>query len=142
MKFFGLEMTPPLPPFWTFFPKFTTKIYRFETKKICNVIFWIGNDPPPFGSFPKKHPNWGIRSPLMGKVHCTGSTKGRSGSPKWMFFWKISEGGVVISNPKNYIADFFDFKTVYFGRKFWKRYPKSGEGSSPIQKNSLQIYAS
>ena len=30
--------------FWTFFPKFTTKIYCFETNKICNVIFWIGND--------------------------------------------------------------------------------------------------
>ena len=39
MKFFGLGMTPPSPPFWTFFPKFTTKIYRFETNKICNVIF-------------------------------------------------------------------------------------------------------
>ena len=22
----------------------TTKIYRFETNKICNVIFWIEND--------------------------------------------------------------------------------------------------
>ena len=33
MKFFGLEMTPS-PPFWTFFPKFTTKIYRFGTQKI------------------------------------------------------------------------------------------------------------
>ena len=32
--------------------EFTTKIYRFETNKICNVIFWIKNDPPPF--FQKK----------------------------------------------------------------------------------------
>ena len=42
----------------TFFPKFLTKIYPFETKKICNVIFWIV-------SFPKKHPFSGIQSPLM-----------------------------------------------------------------------------
>ena len=40
MEFFGLAMTtPPLPPFWTFFPKFTTKIYHFETNKICNEFF-------------------------------------------------------------------------------------------------------
>ena len=66
-------------------------------------------------------------------------------SPIWMFFWKKSEGrGGVISDPKNYIADFFGFKTVYFGRKFWKKCPKrgGGGGSSPIQKMSLQIYAS
>ena len=44
MKFFGLDLT--LPPFLDIFPKYTTKIYRFETNKICNVIFWIGNDPP------------------------------------------------------------------------------------------------
>ena len=30
--------------------------------------------------------------------------------PKYgCFFWKISEGGGVISDPKNYIADFFVF---------------------------------
>ena len=29
MNFFGLEIPPPLPPFWTYFLKFTTKIYRF-----------------------------------------------------------------------------------------------------------------
>ena len=26
--------------------------------KICNINFWIGNDPPPFGTFPKIHPFW------------------------------------------------------------------------------------
>ena len=51
----------------------------------------------------------------------------------WMFFWKHSEGGGgVISDPKNYIADFFGFKTVYFGRKFWKKCPKRGEGGGVI----------
>ena len=72
-------------------------------------------------------------------------TKGRMDSQVWMFFWKKSEGGgEVISDPKNYIADFFGFKTVYFGCKFWKKCQKRGEGvgSSQIQKNSLQIYAS
>ena len=34
------------PKNWCFFGKLS-KIYRFETNKICNVIFWIGNDPPP-----------------------------------------------------------------------------------------------
>ena len=60
------------------------------------------------------------------------------------FFGKLPKGGGVISDPKNYIADFFGFKTVYFGRKFWKKCPKrgGGGGSSPIQKISLQIYAS
>ena len=31
---FWIGDDPPL--FWTFFPKFTTKIYRFETNRICN----------------------------------------------------------------------------------------------------------
>merc|ERR1711989_298894 len=59
-------LTPPPPtlPFWKLHCAFLPKIYRFETNKICNVIFWIGNDPPPFGSFPKKHPFSGIQSPL------------------------------------------------------------------------------
>ena len=26
--------------------------------KICNINFWIENDPPPFGTFPKIHPFW------------------------------------------------------------------------------------
>ena len=51
-----------------------------------------------------------------------------------MFFWKGSEGGGgdVISDPKNYIADFVGFITVYFGRKFWKKYPKRGERGGVI----------
>ena len=50
-------------------------------------------------------------------------------------FLENFRGGGVISDPKNYIADFFGFKTVYFGRKFWKKCPKRGEGgSSLIQK--------
>ena len=73
-NFLDWRWPPPSPPFWTFFPKFTTKIYRFETKKICNVIFWIGNDPPPppFGSFPKKHPFLGQRSPLNEEIQFCG----------------------------------------------------------------------
>ena len=74
MKFFGLYPHTAerrdvyvhsliISLFWTFFPKNTTKIYRFETTKICNVIFWIGNDPP-FGTFPKKHAYLRRQSPL------------------------------------------------------------------------------
>ena len=40
-------------------------------------------------------------------------------------------GGGVISDPKNYIADFVGFQAVYFGRKFWKKaqcnFQKGGE---------------
>ena len=35
------------------------------------------------------------------------------------FFGKVRKGGEgLISDPKNYIADFVGFKAVYFGRKF------------------------
>ena len=42
--------------------------------------------------------------------------------PKYgCFFGKVLRGdGGVISDPKNYIADFVGFKAVYFGRKFWR----------------------
>ena len=42
------------------------KIYRFETNKICNVIFWIGNDPPPLpsGLFQRNIHILGDRRPL------------------------------------------------------------------------------
>ena len=36
-----------------------------------------------------------------------------------VFLDKFRGGRGVISNPKNYIADFVSFKAVYFGRKFW-----------------------
>ena len=44
------------------------------------------------------------------------------------FFGKVlkGEGGVIISDPKNYIADFVGFKAIYFGSKFWKKCPKRG----------------
>ena len=60
-----------------------------------------------------------------------------------MFFWKTSKGGGIISDPKNYIADFVGFKAVNFGRKFWKKCPKGGvrEGGVIANPISLQIYA-
>ena len=42
----------------TFFPKFMTEVSSIMAK-ICNINFWIENDPPPlFGTFPKIHPFW------------------------------------------------------------------------------------
>ena len=69
---------------------------------------------------------------------------GTFGFSKMDVFLENFRRGGVISDPKKYIADFFGFKTVYFGCKFGKKFPKrgGGGGSSPIQKNSLQIYAS
>ena len=61
-----------------------------------------------------------------------------------MFLGKVLKGGEVISDPKNYIADFVGFKAVYFGEKKAQcNFQKGGRGggSSPIQKISLQIYA-
>ena len=43
-----------------------------------------------------------------------------------IFLKKVLRGGGVIFDPKNYIADFVDFKTVYFGRKIWKECPNRG----------------
>ena len=37
----------------------------FKVPKICNINFRIENDPlPPFGTFPKIHPNW-LRHPSL-----------------------------------------------------------------------------
>ena len=66
------------------------------------------------------------------------------GAKIYVVLKKFRSGGGIISDPKNYIADFVGFKAVYFGRKFWKKMSKRvGErgGSSAIQKISLQIYA-
>ena len=52
--------------------------------------------------------------------------KGRPVPQIWMFFGKVPKGGGVISDPKNYIADFVGFKAVYFGRNFLKKSPKRG----------------
>ena len=69
MKFFGLAMTPPpLPPFWKLHCAFLPKIYRFETNKICNVIFWIGNDPPPPSEVFQKNIHFGGSSHPLIKV--------------------------------------------------------------------------
>ena len=48
-----------------------------------------------------------------------------------MFVEKSPKGGVIF-DPKYYFADFFGFKTVYFGRKFWKKCPKRGGGGGVI----------
>ena len=48
-----------------------------------------------------------------------------------VFFEKSPKGwGGVIFDPKNYIADFVGFITVYFGRKFWKKFQKGGRGGT------------
>ena len=78
--------------------------------------------------------------------------KGRPSPQKLMFFWKSSEGGRggVISDPKNYIADFVGFKAVYFGRKFWKkaqcnfqkgtRGGRGGQGRLDFKKKKTSIF--
>ena len=49
-----------------------------------------------------------------------------------VFFEKVRRGGGVISDPKNFIADLFVFKTGYFGCKFLKKCPKRGERGGVI----------
>ena len=57
-------------------------------------------------------------------------TLGTSVSPNMdVFLEKCRMGwGGVISDPKNYIADFVGFKAVNFGSKFWKNVQKTGGG--------------
>ena len=57
-----------------------------------------------------------------------------------VFFGKVPKGGRggVISDPKNYIADFVGFKAVYFGRKFWKKCPKNFIANLRILTNFLE----
>ena len=52
----------------------------------------------------------------------------------YVFLEEKNEGGGIIFDPKNYIADFVGFITVYFGRKFWKKYPKRGGGGGRGQR--------
>ena len=55
-----------------FFLKFMTEVSSIMAK-ICNINFWIENDPPPFGTFPKIHPFWKGKASLRcipdGNVH-------------------------------------------------------------------------
>ena len=47
---------PPLPHFRKIMLRIVSKIHDpFIMAKICNINIWIGNDPPPFGTFPKIH---------------------------------------------------------------------------------------
>ena len=58
--------------------------------------------------------------------------KGRFYSQIWMFFCKIAEGGGDHFRYKKLHCKFFGFRTVYFGRKFWKKCPKRGGGGGVI----------
>ena len=62
--FFGKVPNGLCPPplifgksYCDFFQEYMTE-EPFIMAKICNINFWIGNDPPPFGIFPKIHPFW------------------------------------------------------------------------------------
>ena len=60
-------LTPPLifgKSYCGFFPEYMTE-EPFIMAKICNVNFWIGNGPSPFGTFPKIHPLWKGSASLM-----------------------------------------------------------------------------
>ena len=63
-------LTPPLifgKSYCKFFPKFVTELSSIMAK-ICNINFWIENDPPPFGTFPKIHLFWMCQASLMDSV--------------------------------------------------------------------------
>ena len=50
-----------------------------------------------------------------------------------VFLENFRRGGGVISDPKNYIADFVGFKAVYFGGTLWKKCPKRGRGGGGVK---------
>ena len=67
-------LTPPLvfgKLHCRFFPEFMTKV-PFIMAKICNIIFWIGNDPPPFWNFSENS------SVLIGQPVPYGKLKGKN----------------------------------------------------------------
>ena len=47
-----------LNPEITILYQFHDKKALFKIPKICNIDFWIENDLPPFGTFPKIHSIW------------------------------------------------------------------------------------
>ena len=73
MNFWKSSKRPLIPPplifgksCCAFFPEYMTE-EAFIMAKICNINFWIGNDPtppPPFGTFPKIHRYWYQRASL------------------------------------------------------------------------------
>ena len=70
------------------------------------------------------------------------SPLGVTGASNLDVFLKKVRGGGAISDPKNYIADFLVSKRYILVVNLGKNVQKGGGASSPIQKNSLQIYAS
>ena len=65
MTFFGLAMTPPLPPlFGHFFQNLRQKYTVMKPTKSAMYFFGSEMTPPPFGTFPKKHPLLSRRSSL------------------------------------------------------------------------------
>ena len=52
--------------------------------KICNIIFWIENDPPLFGTFPKIHPFW-YRQPSLRRIDTSASFEQQKGNLSLLF---------------------------------------------------------
>ena len=62
-----------------------------------------------------------------------------------VFLEKFRRGGGVISDPKNYIADFVGFKAVYFGEKkaqcnFQKRMGGGGQGRLEVSQKNIHFW--
>ena len=60
--------------------------------KICNINFWIENDPhptPPFGTFPKTHPFWCAHPSLSSQWQALLGTS-------WEYLWDIFEAYICI----------------------------------------------
>ena len=111
MKFFGLAMTPLPPPFLEITLRFFTQnIPLWNQQNLqCNFLDrkW---PPPPFGSFPKKHPFWRIQSPLIyikhtivGLIIITGIIirPDKYGSSRWQGGWVAIEGtaSILVGRP-------------------------------------------
>ena len=58
-----------ISPESTLLNQFHAQKVVFKVPKICNIKFWIENDPPsPFGTFPKNHPIW-YSHPFLNVIH-------------------------------------------------------------------------
>ena len=106
--------------------------------KICNINFWIENDPTPFGTFPKIHPFWMYQASLRAG-HAVADICANPFATKVCVFCKLSRHNcafIVIFALQLAVATHEQFKElnlqhsievfIYFGK------PKTRRGVTPI----------
>ena len=77
-----------------------------QKSKFCNINFWIGNDPPPLGIFPKIHPFWEGYPSLSGWSRAPTVPTVLDSRKKWMvwsYFTEVQSITVLIKSNNEFI---------------------------------------